>query len=367
MKCPPFWGLVAVCVHFLPIYVHGHDLDEHDQDTKNLFHFLRKKEQRLELLQTEEVGAADDGRSWQDVGKLNKGDVKLPTLKLAPAQGTLDETESYADRAKGAAVEAQTVEHQLQVEAGEKIVKSHADEATENTDELSQIPQNAENLSTKTRDLAAIAMETLKKAEDLAENTRRESYAHAKEAALLKLEDLKKDAGSYYQELLDQLAALANPKPDPKTEAANKAAMPYYEVELRTMAMVLQYNLKAQQLIVQAKKTVTLGHSLAAKANVEQATGNAEMAMRLMIQAHGCMVTAQQMEDQAKKLYKLATELNSSVPTFQMAAQQAAAHVLATFTGLQLSGLQEDDKSEPLNALKREIDDFEELVGEKMG
>jgi len=344
MKCSPLIrGLVVVCVH--------HIIPTSGTATTS---FLSENNVRFLSAGARNSGTRDDG------GTKGEG-----PLKLAPAQGIMDETESYADRAKAASVEARTVEHQLRVETGEKTIKSHTAEAAANADKLSATPDTAEHLSARTKNLAAMATKVLDMAKHLADETRRKAYANAKEAALVKVEALKKDAGSYYQELLDQLAALANPK-DPKTEAANKAAMPYYEVELRTMSMVLQYNLKAQTLVVQAKEMVIQGHSLADQANVEQANGKSEMAMRHMIQAHGCMVKAQMMEDQAKKIYKLATELNSSVPTYQMAAQQAAAHVLATFSGLQLSGQEDKKTDDPLNALRLEIEDFERTVGKKI-
>ena len=46
-------------------------------------------------------------------------------------------------------------------------------------------------------------------------------------------------------------------------------------------------------------------------------------------QAHGAIADAQLKEDQAKKIYALARELNNSVPAYQNAAQQAAVAVLA--------------------------------------
>merc|ERR1740127_234164 len=60
------------------------------------------------------------------------------------------------------------------------------------------------------------------------------------------------------------------------------------------------------------------------------------MALRKMIQAHGLVDDALLKEGQAKKVYKLAQSLNSSIPAYMNAAQQAAIHVLATFSGLQV-------------------------------
>lgn len=202
---------------------------------------------------------------------------------------------------------------------------------------LEEIPKVVEEKRKETKELAEMTIESLQKAESIVDETRQKAYDKAKEAATVKVGELEKGAHAYYQELLDQLKSLAAPKKDARAEAAAAAAKPYFEVELRTLALVLNYSLKAQELVAAATATVALGHTLAKKANMQQAYGNAEMAMRLMLQAHDCMTQAQVKEDQAKKIYKLARSLNSSVPVYQNAAQQAAAHILATFSGLQLN------------------------------
>jgi len=71
------------------------------------------------------------------------------------------------------------------------------------------------------------------------------------------------------------------------------------------------------------------------------------MAQRLMIQAHGAIGDAQLKEDMAKKIYKLAQSLNDAVPSYQLAAQQAAVHVLAT------SFLQAQEKTQEAMAVDR--------------
>merc|ERR1719399_2715324 len=50
------------------------------------------------------------------------------------------------------------------------------------------------------------------------------------------------------------------------------------------------------------------------------------------------MVDAPLKAEQAKKLRKLAESMNTAIPNYQNAAQQAAIHVMATFSGLQLPG-----------------------------
>merc|ERR1719160_229930 len=61
-------------------------------------------------------------------------------------------------------------------------------------------------------------------------------------------------------------------------------------------------------------------------------------------------------KDMAKKVYKLAQSLNASVPAYMMAAQQAAVHVLATFSGIQLDS-QNRLKKNPFAAKTKDSSD----------
>lgn len=318
MKCPPSWGVVLLLCQYLPSVTYA--------EAAFLHRHIEEPDDRLEF---------------------------------EAAQDVFDATKSYSDRAKAAAVEAKTLGHQVKAQIGSKKVEKLAGNAVTNAADLERFPVEAESLRKKAEDSAIRAQEELNKAEALAEQTRQNAYAQAKLAAEKKVTALKEDANGYYQELLDQLAALAKPPPNPKQDAAAAAAKPYFEVQMRTMEIVLSYSLKAQELIAVAKETVVLAHKLAARANWEQAAGNAEMAQRLMIQAHGCMATAQLKEDQAKKIYKLARELNASVPNYANAAQQAAVHVLATFSGLQT------ESSDSLTSLKRVLAKLEKDLGKQ--
>eukprot|EP00397_Hematodinium_sp_SG-2012_P059734 GEMP01076918.1.p1 GENE.GEMP01076918.1~~GEMP01076918.1.p1 ORF type:complete len:327 (+),score=101.28 GEMP01076918.1:65-1045(+) len=267
---------------------------------------------------------------------LRSADEPEASLVLPHAADIWNAAASYAARANAAATEARAAEHQTHAGVAANAAKKPSATAVTDADDMKKFPGMVEDQRAKTKEWAALSVESLQKAEAMVDETRAKAYETAKQAAKAKVAKLEQGAHAYYQELLDQLAALASPQKDPRAEAAAAAAKPYFEVELRVLAMVLNYNLKAQELMAAAKATVTLGHTLAGKANIQQTGGNAEMAMRLMIQAHDCMVQAQLKEDQAKKIYKLARSLNASVPTYQTAAQQAAAHVLATFSGIQV-------------------------------
>lgn len=113
------------------------------------------------------------------------------------------------------------------------------------------------------------------------------------------------------------------------------AAKPYIDTELHVTEMVLRYNTKATETVTAAQSMVNQAFTLAREANYEQAAGNAEMAQRKMIQAHMLVSNANLQEATAKNLRKLAESLNSSIPAYTRAAQMAAIHVQATFTGLQ--------------------------------
>merc|ERR1719333_1202923 len=78
-------------------------------------------------------------------------------------------------------------------------------------------------------------------------------------------------------------------------------------------------------------------HSIAQQAQNEQAAGIVDMAQRHMMQAHMLIGAANMKKEEAWKVRKLAESLNMSIPNYQKAAQEAAAHALATFAGLQLA------------------------------
>jgi hypothetical protein len=172
--------------------------------------------------------------------------------------------------------------------------------------------------------------------EEMVNKTYKLAYDAAKASAEARVKVLEAEAAAYWKELLAKLAAMANAPKDPAAEAAAKAAEPYFKLQLRVADSVAHYNLQASGLIETAKQQVAFAFKLANEANFEQANGGAEMALRKMIQAHGLVDDALLKEGQAKKIYKLAQSLNSSIPAYMNAAQQAAIHVLATFSGLQL-------------------------------
>lgn len=170
----------------------------------------------------------------------------------------------------------------------------------------------------------------------LVEDTYKLAYDAAKKAAEARVKILEAEAAAYWKELLAKLKAMANKPKDAAAEAAAKAAEPYFKLQLRVAEIVAHYNLEAETAVEAAKQMVALAFKLANQANIEQAQGESEMGLRHMIQAHMLVDEANAKEDQAKKIYKLATSLNASIPAYMMAAQQAAVHVLATFSGIQL-------------------------------
>merc|ERR1719420_1679917 len=158
----------------------------------------------------------------------------------------------------------------------------------------------------------------------------------AKASAEAKVKQLEAEAEAYWKELLAKLAAMANPPKDAAAEAAAKAAEPYFKLQLRVAEIVAHYNLECTTLVETAKQMVALAFKTANAANVDQAQRMSEMGLRKMIMAHQLVDEANLKEGQAKKIYKLATSLNASIPAYMNAAQQAAVHVLATFSGIQL-------------------------------
>merc|ERR1719401_3319687 len=76
--------------------------------------------------------------------------------------------------------------------------------------------------------------------------------------------------------------------------------------------------------------------TIATTAQNEQTAGVVDMAQRHMMQAHMLVGTANLKKQEAFKIRKLAESLNMSIPSYQRAAQMAAEHAMATFTGLQI-------------------------------
>lgn len=170
----------------------------------------------------------------------------------------------------------------------------------------------------------------------IAQTVDEHAYKAAKAAAEKEVSKLEGEAKKYYQSLLAKFKALADPGPPTAAQAAAKAAQPYIDVELRVGALVQYYNEKAIADIAQAQATVMQAKNIAVTAQNEQTAGVVDMAQRHMMQAHMLIGAANLKKQEAYKVRKLAESLNMSIPSYQKAAQQAAAHALATFAGLQL-------------------------------
>jgi len=162
------------------------------------------------------------------------------------------------------------------------------------------------------------------------------AYKAAEVGAAKEVAQLEGEAKAYFQSLMAKFKALAEPGPPSAAQAAAKAAQPYIDVELRVGALVLYYNEKATAEIATANFAAMSAKSIAAQAQGEQAAGIIDMAQRHMMQAHQLVGTANLKKAGAASIRKLAESLNMSIPSYQRAAQMAAEHALATFTGLQM-------------------------------
>lgn len=248
-------------------------------------------------------------------------------------------SKEYEWRSMGHATEARASSHHVKAQAAAKSAKEAAAGAAKQVDaDLPEVQPVLDN-EKATEESLKIALENEEKMKLLIEETRKKAFDEAKKSAEEKVKQLEAEALAYWKELLAKLAALANPPPDPAAEAAAKAAEPYFKLALRTGAIVAHYNQVASEMVAQAKGMVKLAFQVANQAKIEQANGDAEMALRHMIQGHMLVTQANLKEGGAKKIYKLAMSLNSSIPAYQMAAQQAAIHVLATFSGIQMDAI----------------------------
>jgi len=162
------------------------------------------------------------------------------------------------------------------------------------------------------------------------------SYKSAQAAAAKEVAKLEAESKKYWKSLVAKFKALADPGPPTAAQAAAKAAQPYIDTELRVGALVTYYNEKAIATITAAQQTAMQAKAIATTAQGEQTVGIVDMAQRHMMQAHMLVGAANLKKQEAAKIRKLAESLNMSIPSYQRAAQMAAAHALATFTGLQV-------------------------------
>lgn len=162
------------------------------------------------------------------------------------------------------------------------------------------------------------------------------AYKAAQIAAAKEVGKLEAEAQTYFRSLMAKFKALADPGPPTAAQAAAKAAQPYIDVELRVGALVLYYNEKAVNQIASAQADAAQAKIIAAQAVTEQSAGIVDMAQRHMMQAHMLVGGANLKKGGAYNIRKLAESLNMSIPSYQRAAQMAAAHALATFSGLQM-------------------------------
>lgn len=264
---------------------------------------------------------------------------------VAPARGGLllsvgadpvREARNIAWKAAGEATKARAATSQLRTKINRMGAEKAAAEATQVVNGGTQIylPQAAISESAAKASLQqALAYEQKVKA--ILQTVDANSYQAAKAAALKEVSKLDVEAKKYYQSLVGKFKALALPGPPTAAQTAAKAAQPYMDVELRVGALVQYYNEKAMDSIKQAQSAAMQAKSIALTAQTEQASGNVEMAQRHMMQAHMLVGVSSMKKQEALKIRKLAENLNMSIPSYQQAAQQAAAHALATFAGLQ--------------------------------
>lgn len=283
------------------------------------------------LLLGPQVSVARLSRTHEDPEAWG-GTMHEPWEPESRARNTME----FGWRNSGHATEARSATSQIRAqEAAKESVKDAqhtAASADKSSPLMAPVLASAKAVDKSVEEAKKIEAEVKK----LVEDTYKLAYDAAKKAAEARVKKLEEEAAAYWKELLAKLAAMANKPKDPAAEAAAKAAEPYFKLQLRVADIVAHYNLQATTLVDTAKQMVALAFKLANQANIEQAQGESEMGLRHMIQAHMLVDEANVKEDLAKKVYKLAMSLNASIPAYMNAAQQAAVHVLATFSGLQL-------------------------------
>lgn len=250
-------------------------------------------------------------------------------------KGIVSDTLDYAWQVSGEATEARAASSQLRASIASQQASAVAMATSEQSLSNKNIVADVTAWEKKASAALAQALQSEEKAKALSAAKTEEAYEAARKAAEKEIAALEKEADAYYQSLLDKLAMLGKPTKDARADAMAKAAEPYIKVQLRVADLVLNYNTKATETAIAAQTMVNQAFVLARDANFEQANGNAEMAQRKMIMAHQLVVQANMQEATAKNVRKLAASLNASIPSYQKAAEMAAIHVFATFSGLQ--------------------------------
>jgi len=254
----------------------------------------------------------------------NKGEKtnNLPIKHMRDAQ-------DYAYRARGEATEARASSHEARARiAARRTMEANGDvKVSHGINSGYLAPVKAQ---TKQTDASAkVAISFQQKTRAVVDQTDALAYNAAYASASAKVAELKAGAAAYFQELLASFRAKAAGPKDAKFAAASEAAKPYIALQLQTLGVVETYFIFCKDLMAKCKALVKTGFIMAGEANVLQAQGNSEMALRKMIQAHGLIDKANLDEGLAKNVYKLAREINVAIPAFTQTAEVAAAHAYA--------------------------------------
>lgn len=204
------------------------------------------------------------------------------------------------------------------------------------------------------------ALSWQKKAETLINGVQARAYFSAKNVAQAESDKYFAEAATYYNQLVATENAKADDDGDARSQAAAKAAEPYVKVQLRAAAMVEAYNKQATDTLNLARNIVGQAVSIAYTAQREQAYGNGVMAQRHMMQAHQLIGAAKVKKELAMRIRQLVESINTSIPSYQQAAQNAATHALAVFVGLQAS--KDDEYAASLATLDAALEKAEHML-----
>lgn len=267
--------------------------------------------------------------------EAQQDEVPVTTTDIGKAY--VREAQDVAWKAGGIATKSRAGVSKLRTKINKLGAGLHADEAEKmgNAGTGVYLPQAQQSEAAAKASLLQ-ALNAEKEVKKILQSVDEHAYKSAQAAAVKEVAKLEAEAKKYFQSLLAKFKALAEPGPPTAADAAAKAAQPYIDVELRVGALVQYYNEKAIADIATAQTTAFQAKQIAMTATAEQTAGVVDMAQRHMMQAHMLVGAANLKKQEAYKVRKLAESLNMSIPSYQRAAQMAAQHALATFTGLQM-------------------------------
>merc|ERR1719421_553162 len=203
----------------------------------------------------------------------------------------------------------------------EKIAKATAKQSAKNNAVVSP----AKAFQAEAKVAAKNAKDALDDATALEKATRKAAEKAALEAAKEYFKAVKQKGEKEGKKAAAAKAALEKKMEIKAAVAAGKAAEPYHQYILRGQKVMVEYQTRAQELAATSNALKSQGMQLAGSADQYQLMGQTIQANQIMMQAHVLFNQGETMKKEALRLKTAADSISGALPTYQLAAQAAAA------------------------------------------